>query len=45
MVPEDEPPAEMADTGISASIIPPSELLTNFRIPGNVEESPELLRV
>ena len=43
--PEEEPPADIADTGISARIIPPSELLTNRRIPGRVAESPELLRV
>tara|TARA_Y100001936_G_C15835577_1_gene539131 strand:- start:132 stop:566 length:435 start_codon:yes stop_codon:yes gene_type:complete len=43
--PDEEPPDETADTGISERIIPPSELLTNLRIPGSVEESPELLRV
>ncbi len=45
IVPEDEPPADIVETETSASIIPPSELLTNLRIPGSVEESPELLSV
>jgi hypothetical protein len=40
--PEDEPPAETAETVICVSTMP-SDVLTTLKTPGSVAESPELL--